>query len=149
MASSASLSSAGSSNSTSSVSMSAAEQGMVRPSRPVMYQWLHQLESWHALHKTFRNSCDGQVSSMAGGSELRSALIHFFLGTFHASPFEYSGIVAATKSDFNFSAPNCHFAPTQNWSHLISTHMASPHREKIGPRSFWAVLVGRGSVRVG
>ena len=28
-------------------------------------------------------------------------------------------------------------------------HMASPHREKIGTPSDWAVLVGRGSVRVG
>ena len=74
-----SLGSAGSSNSTSSVSMSAAEQGMVRPSWPVMYQWLHQVESSHTLHKTRRNSCDRQVSSIAGGSELRSALIHLFL----------------------------------------------------------------------
>ena len=32
---------------------------------------------------------------------------------------------------------------------IVSGHMASPHREKIGSRSFWAVLLGWGSVRVG
>ena len=33
--------------------------------------------------------------------------------------------------------------------HLSRVHMATPHRGKIGPHSFWAVLVGQGSVRVG